>query len=172
MTTYHLVLACTAAAGWALFVGSLAVLEAMHVKDGRWLSAAGWIGTALVGLWLGVAPQTLITAATWPVAVLAVTLAMVLWAHLQSIREYSARPARHRAPLPMVACLLLAGCLLAPALAIDTNTPRTWILTEAEDMRCEHEGGCALITAKHFRETVEREAKRLSSNLCKYGKDA
>ena len=118
MTLFSIALVCSSIAGLAVFAVSIAVLYDMHLADRRWLSACGWLCTAVVGCWLLWSPQSFITPQTWPIAFLVVTLAVVLWQHLRAIRAEAVRPSRHRLTPSLVGLALLGGCLsVAPVMA-------------------------------------------------------
>lgn len=67
------------AVGWAVLMGSLAVLYAMDLRHHRWLPAAGWVATAFAGGWLAVVPGVSSEPPPWPVVVLSLTLALLIW---------------------------------------------------------------------------------------------
>ncbi len=102
-------------AGWAICLAALVVANAMRAGDGRWLAGAGWICTSVVGFVLGLQPDAWITEANWPLAILAVSLAMVLWQNIDVLRRREARPGkRPRATPILIAAALGLLVLLAP----------------------------------------------------------
>ena len=135
MNVYSLSLVAATAAGWAVFVASLAVLHAMDPADGRWLTAAGWLSTGLVGFLLGVFPRHFVTAETWPMSIFPVSLAMVTWGHLKAIIEQSTLRSRFRGRLPAAlgVAVLVAGCMfIRPAVAQTVTAKGTYTAIPAD----------------------------------------
>ncbi|MGV8823041.1 hypothetical protein [Methylibium petroleiphilum] len=131
MTLYALASIAASAAGWAVALASFAVISGMSLRESRWLTLAGWMCTGAAGVMLGLDPTHYITLANWPMAIMPISLAMVVWGHLPAIREHSQQPARHRVAGPIVAAALLAGCMVVPALAQTVTTKGTYTAVPA-----------------------------------------
>lgn len=123
MTLHAIALSLATVAGFAVLLASIMVLFSMRPSHGRWATALGWISTGAAGAWLGLAARDFITPENIPVAMFPITLAMVVWGHLDALIDHATQPTKHRvrAPIAAAAAVLLAGCVLS--LPVSAQTP-------------------------------------------------
>lgn len=77
-----LMLVAAAFIGAAVLVGSLVVLHALDLRRHRWLPAICWATLAAAGGWLLLMPLVHHRPPPWPVLVLGLTVAWVVWRDL------------------------------------------------------------------------------------------
>lgn len=65
--------------GVAVLLGALAVLHALDLRRHRWLPAGVWLGLAAAGAWLAFVPVVQLAPPPWPVLMLGLAAAWVVW---------------------------------------------------------------------------------------------
>lgn len=154
-----------AVAGWGIFTAGLLVLREMDLRQGRWATAVFWVATTLAGAWLAVVPGYTGLAPHWAEVAIACTLAACLWQNIEVIILQAKRAARHRWVGPVIVTGLLAGCVVvAPVLAFEVRG-NAFVLSEAEVLRCNREGGCSVMTQKQAFDALA-EAAALGKAQC------
>jgi hypothetical protein len=104
------------------------------------------MATAASGFFLAIEPSSVVTPATWPAAVLVITLALIAWTNVHALRVHAARPAQNNAFSPLVFCALLAGAIaVLPVVSVEAEAAQL-ALTKEESNLCAAEGGCRKFT--------------------------
>jgi hypothetical protein len=149
------------AAGWALLGAGLVVIEGMDMRDGRWFTAAGWLGAIASGAYLGVVPGYTREPVHWSLVLTVFSAATVCWQNIDAICAEAKQRASRPVLAPVIGLGLLAGCVaVAPALALEqTAGGRVFVLNDAEVALCEEHGGCAVATNRALRELQRKAGK-------------
>ena len=85
----------------ATAVAALLVLHAVDLRTGGWITAAGWLLVAVCAPWCAAAAVLSGVAVPWPLAMLGVALAVLVWLDLDALMcRASCAHARGYVPLP------------------------------------------------------------------------